>query len=361
MTQADDPREGLQRITVRLRLRDKHSSELRRQARAVNFVWNYCNETQRKAVAFGRKWLSAFDLQRLTAGSSAELGLHAHTIQRVCLAYERARKAHNRPWLRWRGQKALGWVPFNTDTVRVLADGYVGFRGAVYQCMHWRGYLSPDIKIGAGSFNQDARGRWYVNLTIEASPCPLDEHRAEVGIDLGLKQLAVLSTGEKIDAPRLYRTAELRLATAQRAKKSRRVRNIHAKVANRRRDFLHKLSADLTKEFGTIVVGDVASHQIAKTQLGKSVNDAGWSTLRNMLSYKAIRHGGRCIVVSERLSTQTCSTCGSLPASRPKGIAGLGIREWRCDDCGTVHDRDINAARNILRVGLDALAKGVPS
>ena len=77
-----------------------------------------------------------------------------------------------------------------------------------------------------------------------------------------------------------------------------------------------------------------------------------------MLSYKALMHGGRYLEVSERMSTQTCSECGTLPPSRPKGIAGLGIREWECSDCGAVHDRDVNAARNILRVGLDTLAEG---
>ena len=132
----------------------------------------------------------------------------------------------------------------------------------------------------------------------------------------------------------------------------------HAKIANRRKDFLHKVSAEIAKSYGTIVVGNVSSEKLAQTRMAKSVNDAGWSMLRNMLSYKAIRHGGSYIAADERMSTQTCSVCGSLPSSRPRGIAGLGIREWRCCDCGTVHDRDVNAARNILRVGLGTLAEG---
>lgn len=92
--------------------------------------------------------------------------------------------------------------------------------------------------------------------------------------------------------------------------------------------------------------------------MAKSVHDAGWSDFKRMLSYKAIRHGGMFLEVSEAYSTQVCSECGSLPASRPKGIADLGIREWTCDDCGTVHDRDVNAARNILRTGQRALDEG---
>lgn len=92
--------------------------------------------------------------------------------------------------------------------------------------------------------------------------------------------------------------------------------------------------------------------------MAKSVLDAGWSDFKRMLSYKSIRNGGSTLEVSESLTTQVCSECGCLPPSRPKGIADLSKRVWACDDCGTEHDRDVNAARNILRIGLDALVEG---
>ena len=179
-----------------------------------------------------------------------------------------------------------------------------------------------------------------------------------VGIDLGLKELATLSTGEKIAAPRFYRRSE-EARHAQRARKTKRARAIHAKIANRRKDFLHKASTKLAKEYGLIVVGDVSPSKLAQTNMAKSVLDAGWSRFRDMLSWKLrLRSGGMLLEVSEHYTSQICSECGRLPSSRPRGIAGLGIREWTCDDCGTVHDRDVNAARNILRIGLDALAEG---
>jgi putative transposase len=115
------------------------------------------------------------------------------------------------------------------------------------------------------------------------------------------------------------------------------------------------------KDYGTIIVGDVSPSKLAKTRMAKSIYDAGWAGFKQMLSYKSMRNGGRMIEVSEAMSSQVCSSCGSLPASRPRGISDLGMREWRCDDCGTVHDRDVNAASNILRVGLDALVEGAPS
>lgn len=351
----------MQIITVKLRLRDKHAAELNRQARAVNTVWNYVNEVQQKAARAGRKWLSVYDLQRLTNGASKELDIHAHTIQRVCRQYDTSRAAHKKAWLRWRGRKSLGWVPFNTGHTTVVREGVIKFRGVEYEAMHWREYLKPGVKIGAGSFNQDARGRWFCNALIDvaiATEAPL----SYVGIDLGLKSLAAISTGEVIEAPRFYRVSEEKLATAQRARKTtQRIRSIHAKIANRRKDFLHKASAKIAKEHGLIIVGDVSPEKIARSRFAKSSLDAGWADFKHMLSYKSTYRGGGMLEVSERYSSQVCSECGSLPPSRPRGIADLGKRAWRCDECGTEHDRDCNAACNILRVGLDTLRLGASS
>lgn len=342
-------------VTIKLRLRDKHSASLQKQARAVNFVWNYCNETQRKAAQSGRQWLSGFDLQKLTAGSSQMLGLHAHTIQRVCKTYYEARRTRRKPWLRFRGKKSLGWVPFNQAHVRILGDGLLRFNGVVYETMHWRELPHGAVILG-GSFNQDARGRWYINLPVDLPDLP-KAAGTPVGIDLGLKDLAVLSTGEKIENPRHFRQLEGRYGAAQRANKKRLVRTLSAKIANCRKDHLHKASARIASAYGVIAVGNVSSSKLARTRLGKSVLDAGWSMFRQMLSYKAIRHGGIYIEADERLTTQVCSACGTLPEGRPKGIADLGIRQWSCD-CGAIHDRDVNAAKNIVRVGLHTLAEG---
>jgi IS605 OrfB family transposase len=343
-------------LTIKLRIRDKHASELRRQAKAVNFVWNYLNETSRKAWTRDRRWLSAFELINLTSGSSTELNIHGHTIQEVCKQFAKARDKVRRAGVRWRSKRSLGWVPFNTG--QITFDGStIKFRGLRYEPMHLQPKLKAGMKIGAGSFNQDGRGRWYANMpvTLECSEATSPSH---IGIDLGLKTLATMSDGAKIEMPSFHRKSEIALAAAHRARKTRRARSIYAKVANRRKDFLHKASKAIATEHGVIVIGDVSPSKLARTKLAKSVLDAGWSDFKRMLSYKAPMHGGAVIEVSERMSTQTCSECGALPTSRPKGIAGLGIREWACDDCGAVLDRDVNAARNILRVGLHALVEG---
>jgi len=346
-------------FVLKFRLRDKHARALNRQARAVNFVWNYCNETQQKAARSQRKWLTAVDLQRLTAGASKDLDLHAHTIQKVCQQYDRSRKQHKKAWLRFRGRKSLGWVPFNQG--HVTFDGAMfKFRGIKYQPMHLRDIPAGAV-IHAGSFNADAMGHWYINVPVEFPAEAFAKSGATaVGSDLGLKDLATLSTGEKVVAPKHYRRLEERLGKAQRANKKRLARNITAKIASARKDHLHKASARIALAHGRIFVGNVSSSKLARTRMAKSVLDAGWSTLRTQLSYKAMRHGGRMVEVEERFSSQICSACGALPEERPKGIADIGIREWTCGDCGATHDRDVNAARNILRLGWETLAEGMP-
>ena len=172
---------------------------------------------------------------------------------------------------------------------------------------------------------EDARGRWYLNLQVEV-PEDREHGTGEVGIDLGLKSLAALSTGEKIEAPRIYRRYERALAIAQRAGRKPRVRAIHAKIANCRKHFLHELSTRLVRENRRICVGNVNSCGLARTSLAKSVLDAGWSQLRSQLRYKAIRHGAEYLEVDERLTTQVCSACGARGG--PKGREGLVVRDW---------------------------------
>jgi putative transposase len=343
-------------ITIKLRLRDKHSSGLCRQARAVNVCWNYVNETQQKAVRALRPWLSYWDLARLTAGAGKELDLHSHTVQRVCRVYDDARKVQRKPWLRWRGRKSLGWVPFNTGHVSFDGEAFT-FRGVRYTTMHLQDVLKPDMRFGAGSFNADAKGHWYLNLLVDVEAAAPAYENA-VGIDLGLKTLATLSDGDKIEMPRFYRASEEKLVTAQRARKTKRARAIHAKVGNRRKDFLHKAANAVVRDYGTIIVGDVSPSKLAKTRMAKSIYDAGWAGFKQMLSYKSMRNGGRMVEVSEAYTSQTCSMCGSRPPSRPKGIACLEVREWCCSNCEAVHDRDVNAACNILRCGLASLVAG---
>lgn len=334
----------------RYRIKDSAcTAALERMARAVNTVWNFCNETQQHALRWNRRWPTGFDLNKLTTGSSKELGLHSQTVQAVCEEYATRRQQQKKRRLRWRDKRSLGWIPFKASGVKVVADT-VRFSGHLFRL--WRSRDIPNA-IKCGNFAQDARGRWYVNFVCAAPEEAVGTGKQHLGIDLGLKTLATCSDGRKIQAPRWYRNQQKRIAEHQRKRRSRQARNLHARIANRRKDFLHKAADRLTKTCELIVVGAISSARLTKMNMAKSVNDAGWSLFRHLLEYKAMARKVVYREVSERFTTQTCSHCGMVGG--PKGRKGLGIREWVCGQCGAVLDRDVNAALNILRLGHQSL------
>ena len=348
--------------TLRLRIKDKHARVLAAMAREVNQVWNFCNETSHRAVRERRQWLSGYDLQKLTNGFSKCEGVQigSPTVQQVCEDYAKARKQFKKAKLRWRvsnpqsSKYSLGWIPFKARALQYKA-GQIQFAGQRFNL--WDSYGLADYEMRAGSFSQDSRGRWYLNVVVKVQ-AKASAGTASVGIDLGLKEAAVTSAGERIEG-RFYRKLECQLGIAQRAHKKNRVKAIHAKIANQRKDLLHQFSTKLVRENAAIFVGDVASAKLVKTKMAKSALDAGWSSLKTMLEYKSHQAGIVFEVVNESYTTQTCSCCGSIPASSPKGRAGLRIREWTCSECGAVHERDVNAARNILAAGHCRLAVGI--
>jgi putative transposase len=185
--------------------------------------------------------------------------------------------------------------------------------------------------------------------------CEVEEDQAhgsrEIGIDQGLKEQVTCSDGEKYSRENLTKKYEIQLAMAQRAHKVKRVRAIHAKIKNKSKDWMHKITSKLCKSSKTIVLGQIHSKKLAQPRLAKSVLDASWGSFTTLLQYKAIRHGAVVQIVSEKWSTQTCSSCGKIPEGAPKGISALGVRSWRCSECGAEHDRDINAAQNIFNFG----------
>ena len=225
--------------------------------------------------------------------------------------------------------------------------------------MSWDSYNLSLYQINTCDIVQDSRNRWYACLTVKDCPKQLCG-TGSLGIDLGLKDGATTSKGGKLTIKQILKYAK-ELAIAQRADKKKRVQAIHAKIKNTRQDLIHKFTTQLVKDNALIVVGDIKTTQFnnKKGKLAKSVCDAGWFELKQQLTYKCKNAGCRCEIVNEKYTTQTCSCCGDM-SSIPKGRAGLGIREWTCAKCGTWHDRDINAGRNILAVGLDRLVEGIP-
>ena len=321
----------------------KNQKFLMKTAPKVNCVFNYCNETSIKAIKRDGKFLSGFDLQKLTNGVAKTLKLNAQTVQMVCAEYATRRKQFKKRKLNWRkssgSKRSLGWIPFKASGVKVDGDS-VSFMNEKIKF-----FKSREIggKILTGSFSQDAVGDWYVNFTCEV---PFLDRAPEgaVGGDLGQKDILTTSDGEVFDNPKAFYAWQAALAKAQKFGKKKRTKKIHRKIKRIRKDNLHKVSASLTSNYAKVILGNL------RLASGKAVLDAGFGTLKTFCEFKAIRRRGMCVLVNEAYTTVTCHKC--LARSGPTGLAGLAVREWTCAGCGQAHDRDVNAAINILRLGL---------
>ena len=340
--------------TLRLKVRPESYPWLNAAAIEVNQVYNYANEISyatARRTDLKRKGLSGFDLCTLTAGATEYFEhIGADTIQRVCVEYAQKRTVAKRLKLRWRvsrgARRSLGWVPMKAASLKRKGNA-VRFCGKTFRV------FEPErldgVKWQQGCFAQDAVGDWWVCLPVTVTEEFTVAPKEAVGIDLGLKDAAVTSDGERLEAIRFYRNARSKLGMLQRRGHLRQARRLHRRIRRRRQDACHKFSRSIVKSYQNIVVGDVSSLKLAKTRMATAVLDTGWGTLRQMLLYKG-EHAGRSVrIVNERNTTRGCSNCGAL--SGPSGLRHLVVRQWDCVNCGESHDRDVNAARNILIAG----------
>ncbi|MCX4860638.1 RNA-guided endonuclease InsQ/TnpB family protein [Streptomyces canus] len=232
--------------------------------------------------------------------------------------------------------------------------------------IRWSRPLPEGTEPTTVTVSRDAAGRWFVSFLCVDSIAPAPTTTTAIGLDAGITSLVTLSTGEKVTNPKHERRDRARLARAQRElsrkakgsanreKARRRVAKVHARIADRRRDFLHKLSTRLVRENQTVVIEDLTVRNLLKNgTLARAISDAAWTELRSMLEYKCAWYGRELVVIDRFFpSSKLCGNCGTVRGKLP-----LNIRAWTCA-CGTVHDRDVNAARNILAAGLAASACG---
>jgi putative transposase len=217
--------------------------------------------------------------------------------------------------------------------------------------------------------SRDPCGRWYISFAVDVpAPEPLPATGRAVGVDLGVKDFAVTSDEQRIPNPRHLerrarnlaryqrRMARCQPGSANRAKAKAKAARAHRKVRAARADFLHKTSTRLVRDHDLISLEDLAvKNMVRNRKVAKAISDCGWGTFRVMLEYKAARYGRRVIVIDRWFpSSKMCSACGHVLAE-----LSLDVRHWTCLSCGTRHDRDINAAKNILAAGL-AVAGGQP-
>ncbi|MFC9087772.1 RNA-guided endonuclease InsQ/TnpB family protein [Nocardiopsis dassonvillei] len=233
----------------------------------------------------------------------------------------------------------------------------------------WSRPLPEGVRPSTVTVSRDAAGRWFVSLLCQDTITSAPAVNNAVGVDAGITSVVTLSTGEKVANPRHEQRDRARLARAQRAlsrkakgsanrdKARRKVARVHARITDRRRDFLHKLTSRLVRENQVVVIEDLTVRNLVKNRrLARAISDAAWRELRTMLEYKCAWYG-RDLVVVDRFfpSSKTCSTpgCGYVHASLP-----LNVREWTCPGCGITHDRDVNAANNLEAAGLAVVACG---
>jgi IS605 OrfB family transposase len=337
--------------TLRLKVKSESYRWLNAAAVEVNAVWNWANSTSYKAArpfAGPSRWLTGYDLDKLSAGAAACFTyIGSDTIQRINAEFATRRRQFKKSKLRWRvsrgPRRSLSWIPFKAVQLKRHGQS-LRFSGKTFRVFE-RDRLDA-VTWKSGCFAQDSVGDWWLCVPVAVARIPTVAALDAVGLDLGLKDTVATSDGEKLEAGHFYRNIEPQIAQAQRRGHRRQAKRLHRTAARRRHHALHEFTRRMVDHYQTIVVGDVSSTQLARTRMAKSVLDAGWGMLRAQLQYKC-EHAGRSFhIVDERNTTRGCSSCGALTG--PTGLDSLVERTWRCSACGDTHDRDVNAARNIL-------------
>jgi putative transposase len=233
--------------------------------------------------------------------------------------------------------------------------------------IRWSRPLPADVQPSTVTVSRDTAGRHFVSILLEEEIAPLPPVAAQTGLDLGRHDAVALACGEKVGNPRFFQADAKRLVKAQRrlAKKTRgsrnrdkarrRVARIHARISDRRRDFLHQLSTRIIRENQTICVESLRVKAMVKhPTLAKAISDVGWGEFVRQLTYKAEWYDRTVVAIDKWYpSSKRCSACGHV-----LGSLSLDARQWACPECGSVHDRDVNAAKNILAAGLAVSASG---
>lgn len=321
--------------------------------------WLWCltgvyNWTSRKIEldAADKIYHSKFDLKNSLAGVSKKMGIPSHAIQTTILqshnAWQRCfKKISGKPKLKSVRNK-LRSITF-PDVLKRSRISSNRISLPVMKSVRYYKQEIPDGNIKQARVVKRASG-WYCQLVIDTNHVfPVKETTDKVGIDTGFKDLAILSNGEKFFNRREFIKGQKRLAQAQRGGRKKLAPRLHERISNRRKDYNHKVSRRIVQNFSEIyITNDNLRGQVHI--FGKSVTDAGIAQLRRFISYKSDNHGRKCVLVDSRNTTMTCSNCGSLTG--PTGLNGLAVRAWECGDCGSQHDRDINAAKVVLKLGL---------
>lgn len=362
--------------TLKLCIYTKHSNQLEKLSSSVDLVWNYINELGFNYLQRTGKFLSAYDLNEYTKGSGEYLNLHSQTLQAINETHAKSRKQFKKAKLSWRTnnpkakRKSLGWIPFKKSALKLIKTYQTGkkvlksklqlslTKGQKLIITVFDQYNLSNYNLNTCEIVQDSQGKWYACITVKDFPKQQCGTKS-VGLDLGCKTAVTCSDGSTLTTKLTHKYAN-KLAKAQRANKKKQVKAIHAKIKNSRLNTIHQFTSKLVKQNALIVIGKLNSSNFTSIKLAKSVYDASWFELKRQLEYKCKNANCLLVEVNEKYTTQTCSHCLTISDNSPKGRTGLGIRVWTCSCCGATHDRDVNGAKNILRLGHQTLDVGSP-
>ncbi|MFI6866255.1 RNA-guided endonuclease InsQ/TnpB family protein [Nocardia sp. NPDC050406] len=351
---------------------DSQAAQLSRTFGAVRKVYNLALEVRadswrhrRQRITYGETsalltlWKQADELSYLNEVSSVPLQQALRHLHNGFVAFWEKRAGHPRFKSRKRSRASAEYTRsgFRYRNGQLTIAKMTGPLNIV-----WSRPLPDGAEPSTVTVSCDSAGRWFVSLLCEDRNVQhLPPVQGAVGIDAGVANLVTLSTGEKVANPRHELVDRARLAKAQRAvarkapgsrnrdKARRKAARVHARITDRRRDYLHQLTTRLVRENQTLVLEDITVRNMVKNHvLARAISDAAWREFRTMLVYKAAWYGREVVVIDRWFpSTKLCSVCGDLADRMP-----LDVRAWTCASCGVLHDRDINAAKNILAAGL---------
>jgi putative transposase len=346
-------------IQVQLKLRPTRATEkeMERYLFHLTSVWNWAVR-KIELNAANKVFFSLREFNNLLAGHSDRLGIPSHVLQGTLSTAHKSWKrcfkgVSGKPRLKGMRNKMNSF--FLPDPIVAPKGNRISVAGLGYLRFYRREL--PEGKIKCSQLVKRASG-WYLCLFIDAEPNAIPRlAEGQIGIDPGFTNLLTTSDGEIVEHPRELEAGAKRLAQAQRGGNKRLVARLQERIRGSRKDRNHKLSRRLVAE-NTLIAFSADSHAKIARKFGKSVTSSGHAQLRQMLAYKSPTSGTRYVEVGSKFSTKTCSECGSL--SGPTGLTGLSVRQWRCR-CGAEHDRDVNAAKNVLIAALGLSVEGYAS
>jgi putative transposase len=357
----------MQTFKFRLAPSKAQRTQLLQTLELCRWTYNETLATRKNAWESEKKSITRFDtikLLRTWKASKPELAqVYSQVLQEVCTrvdlafqAYFRRVKEHAEKvgYPRFKGYGRYDSFTYPQTGFELLANGLRLSKIGTIKIIQHRPLAG---RIKTLNIQRDAVGNWYACFACAVEPTPLPFNELAVGIDVGLTTFATLSNGVTVDNPRFFRRDEVELGRAQRRyakdktpQRRKVIAHIHQRIANRRKDFAHKLSRELVNTYGAIFLEDLSiKNMMQNHHLAKSIGDAAWRQLIQYTQYKAEWAGRVCELVDPRGTSQRCSGCGSVVQK------DLSVRVHDCPSCGLVLDRDLNAAINIESIGLDAL------